>query len=81
MNAKTIMGISFTGVFVLSIISSVTAIQADSLFKIRHLPEFKTKKSDNMENIQTSLPESEKIVTVLDESSFNYRNLNNHFKN
>lgn len=47
MKTKTILGISFTTVFVLSTISAITTIQADSMFKIRHLPDFKTSKSEN----------------------------------
>lgn len=55
MNSKTILGISFTTVFVLSIISAVTAIQADAVFKVKHLPDFKITKSISIETVKTDM--------------------------
>ncbi len=55
MNSKTILGISFTTVFVLSIISAVTAIQADAVFKVKHLPDLRTTKSVNAETVKIDM--------------------------
>lgn len=55
MDSKTILGLSFTSVFLLSMISVVTAIQADSSFKIKHLPDFKTTKPVNIETVKINL--------------------------
>ena len=56
MNSKTILGISFTTVFALSIISAVTAIQADAVFKVKHLHDFKTTESSNIETVKIGMP-------------------------
>lgn len=83
MNSKTILGISFTTVFALSIISAVTTIQADAAFKLRHLPDFKTTKSSDIERLKTDMPTqnlgliSFDDVTQISESSI----LNKQFKN
>jgi 5-enolpyruvylshikimate-3-phosphate synthase len=66
MNSKTILGISFTTVFALSIISAVTAIQADAVFKVKHLPDFKTTESNNIETVKTGISNEN-----LDFTSFN----------
>jgi hypothetical protein len=55
MNTKTILGISFTTVFALSIISAVTAIQADAVLKVKHLPDFRTTKSVSIETMETDM--------------------------
>jgi len=55
MNPKTILGISFTTVFILSIISAVTAIQADAVLKVKHLPDLRTTKSVSIETVKTDM--------------------------
>ena len=55
MNSKTILGISFTTVFALSIISAVAAIQADAVLKVKHLPDLRTTKSVSIETVKTDI--------------------------
>lgn len=76
MKAKTILGISFTTVFVLSALSTITAMQADSMFKIRHLPDFKSIKSDDVISIGYDTP-NEKIKSVFVEPTEDYKNFSN----
>lgn len=66
MNSKTILGISFTTVFALSIISAVTAIQADAVFKVKHLPDLRTTKSFSIETVKTDI-----TTENVDHTSFN----------
>ena len=68
MDSKTILSISFTTVFLLSIISAVTAIQTDAMFKIKHLPDFKKTKSEHFETINLDMT-AEKIDQSLDTES------------
>lgn len=55
MNSKTVLGISFTAVFVLSIISAVTAVQADAVLKVKHLPDLRTTKFVSIETVKTDM--------------------------
>jgi len=67
MNSKTILGISFTSVFLLSIISVATAIQADAIFKVKHLPDFKTTNSVNLEKVKTDMTSENADLTSFGE--------------
>jgi len=67
MNSKTILGISFTTVFVLSIISAVTAIQADAVLKVKHLPDLRTTKSVSIETIKTAMSTENADITSFNE--------------
>lgn len=69
MNSKTILGISFTSVFLLSIISVATAIQADAVFKVKHLPEFKTTKSSDVERLKTDVPSENLDLASFDDET------------
>ena len=55
LDSKTILGISFTTVFILSIISAITAIQADTVLKVKHLPDLRTTKSVSIETVKTDI--------------------------
>ena len=83
MDSKTILGISFTTVFILSIISAVTAIQADAMFKIKHLPEFKTTKSESIEKVESKITNLKTDLKNLNEDiEFSESsNLNKQLKN
>jgi hypothetical protein len=75
LNSKTILGLSFTTVFILSTLSAITAIQADAMFKIKHLPEFKQTKSENVimrldPSIEKIEPSFDKMV-IMTQSSLN----------
>ena len=69
MDSKTILGISFTTVFILSIISAVTAIQADSMFKIKHLPDFKKIKSQSIEKVGSKMTNLKNDLNNLNEGT------------
>ena len=56
MNPKTVLGVSFATVFVLSIISAVAVIQADTAFKIKHLPNLRaSQESINIERVSITV--------------------------
>lgn len=69
MNSKTILGISFTTVFALSIISAVTAIQADAVFKVKHLPDLRTTKSVSIETVKTDMSTENVDLTSFDDEA------------
>ena len=70
LDSKTILGISFTTVFVLSIISAVTAIQADTVLKVKHLPDLRTTKSVSIETVkQTISTENQDLASFDDETN------------
>ncbi|HSB57886.1 MAG TPA: hypothetical protein VLD38_08785 [Nitrosopumilaceae archaeon] len=83
MNPKTVMGISFTAVFVLSILSAITAIQADSILKVKHLPDLRTTKSVSTETVKVDT-ENKNIKLFgsnTDEKFLEPSILNNQLKN
>lgn len=82
MNSKTILGISFTTVFVLSIISAVTAIQADAVLKVKHLPDLRTTKSISFETVKTDVAIENAALQNFDEYTISESSiLNKQFKN
>ena len=83
MNSKTILGISFTSVFLLSIVSVATAIQADTVFKVKHLPDFDAIKSANLETVKTDkMAENVDLMNIDEKTTFSEPLvLNKQFKN
>ena len=83
LDPKTILGISFTTVFVLSIISAVTAIQADTVLKVKHLPDLRTAKSVSIETVkQTISTENQDLTSFDDETNISGSSiLNKQLKN
>lgn len=82
MNSKTILGISFTTVFVLSIISAVTAIQADAVLKIKHLPDLRITKSVSIETVKTTMSTKNVDLTSFDDETISEPSiLNKQLKN
>ena len=81
MDSKTILGISFTTVFILSTISALTSIQADAMFKIKHLPDFKTTKFTSIEKVETDLSTYKVNPTSFDEPISKITILNKQLKN
>ena len=69
LDSKTILGISFTTVFVLSIISAVTAIQADTVLKVKHLPDLRTTKSVSIETVKTDMSTKNVDLTSFDDEA------------
>ena len=69
MNSKTILGISFTTIFVLSIISVVTVIQADAVLKVKHLPDLRTTKSVSIETVKTDMSDEKIELRSFDKES------------
>ncbi|HSF28127.1 MAG TPA: hypothetical protein VLA53_03775 [Nitrosopumilaceae archaeon] len=69
MNQKTILGISFTMVFVLSIISVVTAVQAEAALKVKHLPDLRTTKSVSFETVKTAITTENVVISSSDEDT------------
>ena len=69
MNSKTILGISFTTIFVLSIISVVTVIQADAVLKVKHLPDLRTIKSVSIETVKTDMSDEKIELGSFDKES------------
>jgi len=82
MNPKTILGISFTTVFVLSMISAVTAIQADAVLKVKHLPDLRTTKSVSIETVKADMTDENADLTSFDEETVSEPSiLNKQLKN